>query len=191
MRELERDLITERCFAERYDPKKIPWTTVKEDVMRIEHAQFGRLAFPTKELKSIFRNRKNTIILLRDITSGKVIGYTCAVPLTAFYKEYSITTVPREDNGKQTAYICNTAIESHYTGHHLVGKMMAALEEALVSRTDKDYRFLERDSVIKNHYAENISKAYADRIIYQSNPHNSAFGAQIFFRIKLHRALTP
>lgn len=48
----------------------------------------------------------------------------------------------------------------------------------------KGFKFLERDSVTANDFADNIRKAYKGRILLE-NRHGSKFGEQVFFRINL------
>ena len=120
------------------------------------------------------------IVLMRDEQTGEIIGYTYAGQEDA---EDRRKDVPREDTGEKTAYVYNTALHSEYQGHHLVGKLMEILEKELKKR---GFEFLERDSAVRNNYAANIKKSYGDRVIYEE-PHDSKWGQQIFFRIRLEK----
>lgn len=172
----------QQCNAEVYDPRKTPWEQIKDDVVRIEQAQFGTNAFSEGTYKFKFDDPNGTHVLLWDTSRGEVVGVCITQPAEPYYKRYhperlfDIVTLDAP-----TAYIWNTVIDPAYTGQGLVGVLMTTLEEALVK---KGYGYLDRDAAVANNYAANIAKAYADRIISQYL-HDSAFGPQMFFRIRL------
>lgn len=169
------------CLPEIYDSKKIPWEEISDSVVNIENTQFGEEAFTEDELKEGMTSENNTIILLRDSRTNEVIGYTYAFPLLEEAEE-DIHKIEREDRGEKTAYVENTALHPKYMGNKLVGSMLELLEQELVR---KGYLYMERDAATANNYAENIAKNYGDRIIYKGDPHESQWGEQVFFRIKL------
>lgn len=175
-------LIQERCKNEIYHVKDTPWENVRKDILFIEHQQFGQASFTEKDFIDTFNDPESTIVLMRDSQTNKIIGYTYAIPLWKMEKE-DITNMPRNDEGKKTAYILNTAFHSDYQGHHLVGKLVGRLEQELKK---KGFEFIERDAAVAQNYAAKIEKFYQDRIVYKSNkPHDSDWGPQQFFRIKL------
>lgn len=178
----ETNLVKQRCQPELYDPTRIAWNDVRDDILLIERAQFGENAFEENQMHEDFDNPDNTIVLLRDKQINKIVGYSCAEPLLNLDSEDVTEGIKREDDGQKTAYISNTALHPNYVGYGLVGPLINALEEELVKR---GYQFIERDSVTKNNYDKKIIKTYGNRILFQSGPKSSLWGPQIFFRIKL------
>jgi GNAT superfamily N-acetyltransferase len=75
----------------------------------------------------------------------------------------------------------DTIIQNEHRGKGLLGELMSTLETELKKR---GFKYLERNALTANNFAENISKHYNDRII-KSFPLDSRWGPQIFFRIKL------
>ena len=152
-------------IAEFYDPKVSSWENIKDKIFFIEQEAFGDKAFSTIELSKDFQDKKNTVILLKQPDSGFVVGFTYAEPLDI-----------------DTAYICDTVIQKDFRNKGLIKILMDCLEEELKNR---GYKYIEREVVIGNDYANNIMKHYKDRIVKQSEPHESTWGSQIRFRIKL------
>ena len=122
-------------------------------------------------------------MLLKDTETGHVVGFTYALPAEISYnKDFHperLNEVKALDS--KVAYIEDTAIDPEYMGHRLVVPLISTLEEALVN---KGYGYFDRDSAVKHNYATNIAKIYGDRII-ASHPHESKYGDQVFFRIRL------
>ncbi len=142
-----------------------------------------------------FGNPKNTVVLLRDTESGRIVGFTYAEPLTNFPPEKWEAITPtavfpdahrRDDNGQNTAYVSDTALEPAYVGHHLVGGLIGRLEQELKKRTDVQYTRLERHSAVANNHANNVRRSYGDRVIYEKSV-ESKYGDQVFFRINLEQ----
>lgn len=182
------DPLHERCKTEVFNPP-IPvwdekWKGIREDLLIIEEAQFDD---PSSEdlLEQHFQEPGTVVILLRDTQTKKVVGFSYSIPLRNYVarngKNYQ-ENIEREDNGKNTAYIMDTAIHPDYTGHHLVGKLMDTLEDVLRQRR---YAFIERDAKVKNGYANNIRKNSAGRIVGEPIYHDSDWGPQVFFRLRL------
>lgn len=194
----QKDRIQTRCKAQRYEPTQTPWETIRGDILAIERAHFGDNAFEEELFIKDFSNPNNTVVLLRDTETGRIVGFTYAEPLTNFAPEKWEEITPndtypnalsRDDNGLQTAYISDTALHPDYVGHHLVGVLIGGLEQELRNRTNVAYTRFERHSVVANKYASNVRESYADRLVYEK-PIDSKYGPQVFFRINLVPELT-
>lgn len=159
--------------TEVYKPNLAAWEKIQDRIIALEQEAFGEKAFSVQELAKDFLNEKNTIILLKD--SDLVIGFTYARSLD------EADEPGREDEIGETAYMWDTVIQKEYRGRHLVGVLMNALEEEL---RRKKYRYVERVAAVANNYANNIAKHYKDRIV-RSEPRETKYGSQVFFRIKL------
>jgi len=171
-----------RCKPEVYDSRKVSWEEIKDDVLRIDRAQFGQHTFGETWFRDYFANPQNTIVLLWSTGNKKVVGFTIAMPAEEDYKKNHYERLAEiRALDAPTAYIANTVIDPAYTGHGLVGPLMAMLEKELVK---KGYGYLDRDARTANNYARNIRKVYGERIITQ-HVHDSVFGPQMFFRIRL------
>lgn len=170
--------IINRCKAELFDPQKQNWEEIKDSILEIEKAHFGAKAFTERIFKPAFENPETTAVLLKDTQNNKIVGFSYAEPVKRAYRHGYDS--PRSIMPK-TAYISDTAIDPEYTGHGLVGKIMEVMEKELIRL---GYEYLERDAAIENGYAEKIMKVYKDRILI-AKPHDSEYGPQIFFRIKL------
>ncbi len=160
--------------SEIFDVNISKWEDIREKILSFEKENFGDGAFPESELKVDFLDSKNVVVLLKNIESKEIIGFTYAKPFE-----------PETDDSQgklgETAWVCDTIIEKEYRGKGLLRIMMSTLEEEL---KDRGFKYLERNAMVANNYAENISKHYKDRII-KSFPLDSRWGPQMFFRIKL------
>lgn len=181
-----------RFQVEVYNPKTSAWKNIKEDIMNIELEAFGEeKAFDEETLERDFTKALNTIVFVKDVTTGKIIGFTYAKPTTLAYPE----DFPDRPASEDTAYIYDTAFNPEYQGKGLLPGLMEKLEEELVK---KGYAFIERDSADyvegersgekKKTYADNVRKAYGERIIKEEG-HPSEYGPQVFFRIRLKNTL--
>jgi ribosomal protein S18 acetylase RimI-like enzyme len=155
-------------IAEIFDPRFRSWNDVAETVIAIEREAFAEKAFSDEDLASDFQDTRNIVALLRSTDSDAIIGFSYAKPL--------------DDERERTAFIWDTVIREEFRHKHLVGVLMQCLEAELKER---GYEYLEREAAIANGYAENISKHYKGRIVEQGKPHDSIYGQQIFFRIRL------
>ena len=131
-----------------------------------------------EDLIGAFNNPDAVIVILRDMRTNKVVGFTYAEPVQQVYKDNFYS---ERERLHKTAYIQNTALEPAYTGHGLVKNLAVRLENELIA---KGYKFIERDALVTNGYAAKIQKKYSERIVHTS-PHPSKWGQQMFFRIKL------
>lgn len=150
------------------------WDKIGDTIIKLEREAFGDKSFTIDYLKSDFINPNNIVILLKEKNTEKIIGFTYAKPIEEAEPD-------RKAEKGETAYIWDTIIDKAYQGRHLVGIMMDRLEEELRKR---NYKFIERNSLLEKNYADNVVKHYKDRIV-KSEPIDSIWGKQIFFRIRL------
>lgn len=189
------DPIQARCKTEVYDPTATPWQAIRDDVLAIEQAHFGENAFEEELFIADFSNPKNTVVLLRDTETGRVVGFTYAEPLANLPLEKWEKIIPteaypdihgRDDNGANTTYVSDTVLSPDYVGHHLVGGLIGRLEQELKKRTDVRYTRLERHSAVAKGYANNVRRSYGPKVMYEK-PVESKYGDQVFFRIDLEQ----
>lgn len=150
------------------------WAKIKDKILFLERDTFGDGAFADEEIEEDFLDPNNPVILLVDNETEDVIGFTYAKPF-----EPETDDSPAKPG--ETAWVWDTIIQKEYRGKGLLGQMMSALENELRAR---GFKYLERNAMVANNYAENVSKHYKDRII-KSFPLDSRWGPQVFFRIKL------
>jgi len=156
-----------------YNSKELPWGRIKQEIISIEREAFGEKSFTDKELTDHFQDEKNTIVLLKD--DQKVIGFTYARPAEVFPER----NIPEKE---KTAWVCDIIIKKEFRGKKLVGLMSGLLEKELNKR---GYEYIITDAAVANNYAKNISNIYKNRIVRQEGPHDSEWGPQISFIIKL------
>lgn len=168
--DMGKDIIT----AKIYDSHEYPWDNIKDEILTLEKDEFGKNAWSEATLKKGFTGKDAVAVILINSTTGQIIGFSHSVKGGL---DHNFKPVDKAD----TAYIENTIIGKAYRGKGLVGLMMDKLEEELIK---KGYKFLERDARLANGYAANIKRHYQDRIV-ESSPHNSRYGEEYFFRIKL------
>ncbi len=166
-----------------YDPEQTPWENVKNEVVRVEVSAFGEdKAFDEEILQKDFEDPSTIIILAKDSTTDEIIGFSYAKPTVKTYPE----DFPDRQGNDDTAYIYDTALEKSHQGKKIVGPLTEKLEGELMR---KGYSFVERDSADSSAaeeetYADKIRRNYSGRII-KEEVHESEYGPQVFFRIKL------
>jgi ribosomal protein S18 acetylase RimI-like enzyme len=156
-----------------YQPSKEAWNEIKDAIIRLENEAFADKAFSNEELEKDFLNPRNIIALLKN--EKEVIGFTYARPLD------EADEPGRESEASETAYVWDSVIDKRYRGKGLLRPLMIEFESELKRR---GYSFMERTSMVANNYAANITKHYGDRIV-RSEPIESKYGKQVFFRIRL------
>jgi ribosomal protein S18 acetylase RimI-like enzyme len=118
----------------------------------------------------------HTIVVLRE--QGTIVGFSLAIPIGEMDPS-------RTGESVDTAYIYYTAIEPTHQGQGYVGQIM---DQLIASLRQKGYRYIERDAVIANGYADKIEKRYGDAIVTQyDHNHFPEFGPERFFRIDLEK----
>lgn len=160
--------------TEIFTPNENNWELINNKILQIEKEAFGNEAFSEEEIMNDFLDSKNTVVLLKNNDSNEVVGFTYAKPF-----EPETNDSPAKPG--ETAWMWDTVIGKEYRGQGLLGQMMSTIETEL---QNKGFKYLERNALVKNNFAENISKHYKDRII-KSFPLDSRWGPQIFFRIRL------
>lgn len=163
-------MITTKIFT----PSLANWELIKNKILFIEKEAFGSGAFGEEKIMTDFLDPKNIVVLLKDQTTDEVVGFTYAKPFE-----------PETDDSPalpgETAWVWDTVIQKEYRGRSLLGQMMSVLE---IELKKLGFKYMERNALTANDFAENISKHYKDRII-KNFPLDSRWGPQIFFRIKL------
>ncbi len=158
--------------TELFDQTSLSWEKIKKEILALEQEAFKENSFNMEVLEEDFLDKNNIIVLLKD--AEKVIGFTYAKPM-----EPETDDSPAKPG--ETAWMWDTIIQKEYRGKGLLGLIMSAIEDELRKR---GFKYLERNALVANNFAENISKHYKDRII-KSFSLDSRWGPQIFFRIKL------
>ncbi len=160
--------------AELFSSNQSDWIKIKNTIISLENEAFEEHPFNGEDLEKDFLDSANIIILLKNLQNQEVIGFSYAKPM-----EPETSDSPAEPG--ETAWMWDTVIKKEYRGRKLLGSIMNKLEEELKNR---GFKYLERNAIVANSFAKNISKHYKDRII-KSFPIESKWGSQMFFRIKL------
>lgn len=179
----QEDPLFKRCKPVVYCGGKAPWGQIRKDVLEIERVQFGEKAYDEETFIKALSNPRCVFAVLRDRGNRRIVAFSYALPAEEsygadFHPERLEEIKPL---GAKVAYIEDTAVSPKYTGHGLVGLLMSSLEKELVKR---GFGYLDRDAALANNYASNIARTYGDRIL-MSYPHDSKYGPQVFFRIRL------
>lgn len=128
-------------------------------------------------LSSAFCDPATVAFTLQD--NGQLVGFTFAIPIDRF-------NPTRQREAQETAYLYGTAITPDHQGKKLVKSLTDPLLRTLLKR---GYKFVERDAVIPNGYADAISRAYGDSIIESYDHERFELGPQRFFRIDIEKYL--
>ena len=160
--------------AEMFSNIKPDWIKIKDSILSLEKEGFEEHPFTEKEIEEDFLNPENIIVLLKNLENQEVIGFTYVKPM-----EPETSDGPAKPG--ETAWMWDTVIKKEFRGRGLLGLMMNKLEEELKNR---GFKYVERNAMAANNFAENIAKHYKERII-KSFPLESKWGPQVFFRIKL------
>jgi GNAT superfamily N-acetyltransferase len=161
---------TQHIKAELFDSSQTDWEEIKDQILGLLVLNWGAQSledpdFTPKIMEEMFRNPENINVLIRAL-DGKIIGYSSAVP---------------DEEIEQAAYIYSTDIHPDYQRKKLVSKIMEMMEAEMRRR---GYQLITRDSAINNGYADAIERYYEDRII-EKKDHDSPYGPQRYFKIKL------
>ncbi|NTV44095.1 MAG: GNAT family N-acetyltransferase [Candidatus Yonathbacteria bacterium] len=146
---------------------------ILDQIISIEKEAFGSRAFTEQEITDDLFDEENIFVILRK-DDEQIIGFTYAKPSDEEHSQIPLNT--------KTAFIWDTAIQKEFQRKGLIQVLMSCLEEELRRR---GYTHLEREATTNNNYAEHIATHYKDKIEIQSEPHDSSYGKQIFFRIRL------
>jgi len=143
-------------------------------IISIEREAFGDKAFTEKQILNDFYKDENTIILLFATSNDALIGFTYAKPSDEEHSSDPAHT--------RTAFIWDTAIHTDFRGRGLSTLLIETMDSELQHR---EYTHVEREASTKNGYVTHISTHYGNHIEIESVPHNSRYGEQVFFRIRL------
>ncbi len=143
------------------------WETIGNSIVSLEHEAFGDASFATEELKADFFDSNTTWALL--FNGEDIVGFSYAKRSEDF-------------EAQPVAFIWDTVIAKPYRHKGLVGVLMNVLE---VELKKAGYIYIEREAAVSSGYAERISKHYHGRIVEEGEPHDSKWGQQKFFRIRL------
>ncbi len=188
--EFKNENLRDYCAVEVYNPQKLSWDEIGQKIVEIELSASGEKPGLDEEiLKEAFEDSSSVAIITKDTRDGKIVGFTIAQPTAVIYPEDFPDRQPSED----TAYITDSAFEKSYQGHGLIVPMIEELERQLIA---KGFSFMERDSAddkkdkdstTEETYADKIRKNYKDRILKEES-HDSEYGPQVFFRIRLKKS---
>ena len=98
------------CRLEVYNPEKMPWGEIREDILNIEASAFEGDTFGEELLQRDFEDSDNIVVLMRDANTRKIVGFTYAKPTVKTYPE----DFPEREMSADTAYIYDTALEKSY-----------------------------------------------------------------------------
>lgn len=167
------------CLIDPFIPLKEGWLAIKNDVLTLEREAFRDHAYDDAELTYAFTNPENSIVLLRDRQTQKVVGYAYTVPIDHWHPE-------RKLDHDDIVLVDNIVIGEKCRGQHLTGPMLSLLEKKM---QDKQYKFFEINANIQNGLATNIEKEYKGRIVEGPTrtpiKDDEESGARMYFRIKL------
>lgn len=155
--------IRSRCASQIYDPHVSSWHDIRLEILHINKLHFGCHAFSEDELRADFTDPKCVAVVSKDMLTGGIMGYTYTTPLLKYPHNMDLT-LPRHDNGIQTAYLWQIALHQHYIGQGLVRDIMKTLEPALIT---KGYKYLELSARIENGFAAKIERNNSRRILYK------------------------
>lgn len=149
------------------NPAADHWEEIGKGVVFLEHEAFGDASFTAEQLEADFFDPNATWALL--LNGEDIIGFT-----------YTKRTEDFEE--QPVAFIWDTVIAESWRHKGLVGVLMNVLEAELKKA---GYVYIEREAAVSSGYAERISKHYHGRIVEEGEPHDSKWGQQKFFRIRL------
>ena len=125
-------------------------------------------------IHELIHDSSTTIATLE--VDGKVVGASLAVP----FEKMKIVS---DEEAKDTAYIYFTGVEPDRQGEGLVEAVNDSMIEELKAR---DYKFVARDSVLTQNYADKVEKAYDDAIVERYYHERwPEIGKQRFLKIEL------
>lgn len=179
-----------KCAPEIFDPTDPNnWEKIRGDIVAMEQDEWEEEGFDDTLLTADFNNPQNVAVILRDIATGQVVGFTYAEPLLGLTVASNVREgIEREDSGEYTAYISDTLIHPMYRGRHFVGGMMRTLEEGLRAR---GFKFIERDVSLKDGYADNVIKNNQGRIIFLGEVEDTEeYGPERFIRMSIQEKTT-
>jgi ribosomal protein S18 acetylase RimI-like enzyme len=147
----------------------------------IESHNFPKDPYKPEDFWDVMTHPKSTTAILQAKDSS-IIGFALVLPANFVY---SLSDEFKDrDSTSEVAYLLNIGIHPDFQGKKLVGVLLKTVDEALRS---EGYRYLDRDTVTANGYAQKIKKNYQEKIVKEEGPYtvDPNTGEQIYFRIKL------
>jgi ribosomal protein S18 acetylase RimI-like enzyme len=143
-------------------PSPSNWETLGDQIYKIERSIFGEESLDQEMMRSDINDSKTNLILLKDGSS--IVGFTYTVP-----------------ENEDSARIVDTVLMKKYQHKGFVSILMSCLETEL---RKSGYKYITRDVLIKNGYADKIMKNYNSQII-ETKELTSKWGKQRYFKIQL------
>jgi ribosomal protein S18 acetylase RimI-like enzyme len=166
--------MTTSFSAELFDNSHSSFLKIKDSIVALEEEAFEVEPFTQEVLMADFLDSKNIVVILKKNDTEEVVGFTYAKPM-----EPETPDSPARPG--ETAWMWDTVIKKEYRGMHLLPIIMERLEGELKKR---GFKYVERNAMVANGYAQAIARHYKGRII-KSFSVDSKWGPQVFFRIKL------
>lgn len=173
--------------------RTIPGNSVKDSVRNdistmseLDSQEFGsRFGMDLSEaIGYLIYNLKSVTCVLRDRKTGKIEGFTIAIPARDAYIGNSNYSYRNYDD--KTVYIVTTVLDPKIRGQKQVARLMVELEKELRA---KGYKFIDRDASDKKQLG---ARSYADKVIIQAGDrvvHQKAFdtpiGPQRYIKMRL------
>ncbi|MEI6022719.1 MAG: hypothetical protein WCQ32_02675 [bacterium] len=181
-----------------FNPQKLEeLEDIAKQLYSIDQKRFSGDQFFNLELfKSVLINtipnetnngKINTVILIKNPKSNSIFGFIYAEPAENIYTDSEdelLNFFPERLSNpdiESTAYITDLAFERS----GIAGGGVKRITEALISELRKNnYKFIELDATTNFGLADSLKRDFSANII-ESNPHDSEYGPQVFFRFKL------
>ncbi len=149
-------------YTEVVPPSPSNWDVFGEQIYLIEKSIFGDKAFDKEMMRIDLTNPKTVFAVLKNRDS--IIGFTYTTEESA-----------------EVANITDTVIIEEYQNKGLVSILMICLETEL---NRLGYKYVTREAMVENGYADKISKNYTSRII-ETREFTGEYGKQRYFKIEL------
>jgi hypothetical protein len=143
-------------------PSPSNWKTFGEQIYKIEKDIFGEKSLDEKMMESDINDTNTSLVLLKE--GDSIVGFTYSLP-----------------EGDGIARIVDTVLTKEYQNKGYVALLMKALE---IELKKKGYKYITRDAVIENGYADKITKNYTSQIV-ETNEFVGEWGEQRHFKIRL------
>jgi ribosomal protein S18 acetylase RimI-like enzyme len=142
-----------------------------EQLVVIDLSCFGDGAYSRDQMQSYLTEPDSLVVVINKF--GQIIGFTITRKVGDIW--------PSRQDEENTIRIINTAIVPQEQHKGYVASLMSVLEREIEER---GFTYMERNCAVDNGYADIIERVYSERIVEQ-NDHDSKWGPQRFFRIKV------
>ena len=183
MKDMQEIELTPSYQIEVWTSKNISPESLIEDIKQFSQLStnaFGKtIGMKYDEAAEYLMNFVNTVVVIREDNSHRIVGYSIAEPSTQVYPDNDLYTdrKPTID----TAYLTITVIAPSKRGQHLFEHLELALKTELIV---KGFEYLEIDASAevadgKESFADKIIKNNSNRIV-ETKIHNSPLGKQMY-----------